>query len=857
MLSQNGLMRCYNMVPSNFENIDEMTQYLPKLKDMGINVVWMNPIQLAGQMVVEKADPTTGQDLKLKSSMYAMVDSELIDTRFSVVELDSDGFMILSEAQWQTITELQLKPIENEILKRKLQSIQKLSARIEQKEKDIKRTERSIQKKESANQDVRSLVLQLAQVKRSLENDWQKLIKKEKYYQGLMTTHIACIKALDTIAIKKFTTTAKKLGITPIFDLVFNHLSSDAPFIRDNPDFFNLEDRTFPDATAFIYSKLLGSRRQGASGEDERREIVDKIPLIIERFWEPFIRRYILEYGFCGARVDCVRKVSHEMRLPVYELIKLYVRQSSECDAIILEETLFSDLSPMEFALQVKGAGATHNTGSVYYKDRQWHGGLPEDYSNEDFHKRSLVQNGVINFTGNHDHFTCAMTVCRQLAFERLQQNIILYAAFSEELSTKQIEYATREQSMPETCLDLLKTTYIHFYIQQIIDELLKPDIYNETVIRFGKAYRDKFLTSAFSGSGGYYMLAGDEFASLYQPHIFLREDGNKVVPDQQLKIFRSKHADVAEKILHDMADAALKRRKGNAFYKQLDKHNQAILRSPIVEHLKREINTGQESNNTQEFIIRIKKQIPKLDKLLLSYEANDHSVKNGWKAPIALRAYASTEFISEVNEIMGKLPASKEGYWSELFKARDEDLLISVRMNGFGYDGDVDIVLYNLNPYKTLSIEITDLHKIANWFRQRGFPKQDSSNIHNPDYHKAYTCIMGSSETGQPPANLYFGGNIHLDESLIEHNVDIADQKRQFNIIKQPKSSIDPLMRPPLSKVIKESDEIPQGLFFMMDTFQITQTGFVLGQSEHALSVQMVASLATGQEHNSANKRI
>lgn len=859
MLSQNGLMRCYNMVPSSFRNIDEMTGYLPKLKDMGINVVWINPIQLAGQIVIEKADPNTGQDLKLKSSMYAMVDSEAIDARFSVVKRDTDGFMLLSEAQLQIITELELNPVDNDTLKRKLQSIQKLSARIVQKEKDIKRAEKNLQKKISSNKDVSNFKLQLGHLQRSLEIDKQKLNIKRKKYEALLSTHSACIRAIDSIAIKNFTSTAKKLGITPIFDLVFNHLSSDASFIKDNPEFFDLTDRTFPDATAFLYAKLLGSRRQAPSSQDERKQIIDKIPSIIEKFWEPYLRRYILEYGFCGARIDCVRKVPHELRSPVYEMIKKYVHQTNSSEAVILEETLFSDLSPMAFAEQVRGAGATHNTGSVYYKEREWHGGLPEDYSNEDFHKRSLVQNGVINFTGNHDHFPCAMTVCRQLAFERLQQNRELYAAFCEDLETKQKEYAAREQSIPETCLDILKTTYTHFYIQQIINELLDPDNFNETVIRFGKAFRDKFLTSAFSGSGGYYMLTGDEFASLYQPHIFLRANGNKVIPDQQLKIFSSENAAVAYKILHQMADASLKRRKGSALYKRLDEHNQAILQSPIVDHLKREIDAGLDSHSAQDFIRRIKRKIGEKHNLLLTYELNEHCVNNFWRAPLALKAYASKKFFMEINQILGKLPASKDGYWSELFKARDEDLLICVRMNGFGYDGEVDIVLYNLNPYKSLTIEKTDLHKIANWFRQRGFPSQHPSNINNPDFHKAYACIMGAQDTGQPPANLYFGGNIKLDESLVRHQVFVQGQQRTFNIVNAPQIEIDPLMTPAASQVVKESDEIPKALLYMMDAFQINQTADDAEQSVKSTVVQITTKpqASVGQGHKSSIKNV
>ncbi|OGT45890.1 MAG: hypothetical protein A3E83_02255 [Gammaproteobacteria bacterium RIFCSPHIGHO2_12_FULL_41_20] len=46
----NAILRCYNMFPTQFGRIDNMTAYLPQLREMGFNAVWINPIQIAGDI---------------------------------------------------------------------------------------------------------------------------------------------------------------------------------------------------------------------------------------------------------------------------------------------------------------------------------------------------------------------------------------------------------------------------------------------------------------------------------------------------------------------------------------------------------------------------------------------------------------------------------------------------------------------------------------------------------------------------------------------------------------------------------------------------------------------------------------
>ncbi|HRE31766.1 MAG TPA: hypothetical protein PLD88_07330, partial [Candidatus Berkiella sp.] len=113
-----------------------------------------------------------------------------------------------------------------------------------------------------------------------------------------------------------------QLGITPMFDAVLNHLAADASFIEKNKELFNFDDKTYPDTTAFSYSRLLGTFRGKPYPVDEQTQALQQIPHIIEVYWRPFIDLYIKEWGFSAARIDCVGKIPQQLRTAVYDLIR-------------------------------------------------------------------------------------------------------------------------------------------------------------------------------------------------------------------------------------------------------------------------------------------------------------------------------------------------------------------------------------------------------------------------------------------------------------------------------------------------------------------------------------------------------
>ena len=795
-IANNGTLRCYNMFPSHFKNINEMTEYLSHVKKLGMNAVWINPVQLTGNFVIEKSDMLTAQMQALKGSLYAMADPNLLDPRFSMVKRDEEGDALFTKEQIAQLPNYDEQNINK--IKRYRGEISDLKTQLGNKKRDLIRF--STPSKKGGTIDLKGIAaanLKIAELE-------QKLDSKLKHFNRQLQKQRSWLMSIDGKAMKAFTDRAKELGMTPMFDLVFNHLASDAPIVSDeaNAQLFNFEDKTYPDATAFAYSKLLGSRRSGPLTPQEKSDALAQIPVIIQKIWRPFIHQYVNEWGFCGVRIDCVRKVPQELRLPVYELIRQGVaRQKNPAPLVILEEALFSDLNTEEFIEKVKGANATHITGSAYYAAREWHGGLSGDYNKEDYLKRSIVKDGVINFTGNHDHFSCAMTVCRELAFERLQQNRQLFQAYN--TFVKEKELANEGRALPASSMELIKTLFMHSYVKQILSELNNHDDYNDTINRFGKAYRDKIITNVYAGSGGYFMLAGDEFASLHQPTVFIRANGEKVYPDKKLAIFDSEFTDIAMEAIRQMARESVEGKKYNNLFSQLSPENQNLFLSSFMEQIYFEINAGIEKTQEKfsKVITRLAKE-PVPPKLLSHEVATPLEYKNGWRAPASLKKFANPAFFNEMNDIMAKLPRSNHGFWSELFKSNNDDILIAVRINGQGYNAHTDVVIHNLNPDKTARLDKQTLEKIGMWLQKRGFsePKTDLAT-----YHQAYGCIMGQ-DNKQPPADLYFAGKIELDKDIEEHSVQMRGQPVKFNIVVKPKAiTFDALWTPGPETVVQE----------------------------------------------------
>lgn len=737
------------------------------------------------------------------------------------------------------------------------------------------------------------------------------------------------IQHFDYQALKVFTSKAKLLGLTPIFDLVMNHVSNDAPIVHQKPRWFS-NDNTYLDATGFKYGILTD--KQSADPKDVKY-LEKNLPEMIT-FWKKIVERHVKEWGFAGARVDCVRKVPKEVRKPIYEYIKeqvsVYHKGSTP---VILEEALFSNLDPKEFAEVLGKNGASHITGSSYYSKRLFHGGLDDSYAVEDGHKQQIVEKGVVNFTGNHDHHSMARTALFTKAYQTLQerheqyliakrrynrdinhsqlglsdQPYIVAQAFVmpaliqscaryiqsmdaqlEEMSdldllVKQIKLNPQDNHLVQQfilkCRETHEPKYQQYYkeivlacyeqehqlytmmhksfadmvdhlhandyrhdqhLAGLIESYQQPDIghqqktnrlknlvtYCETgwaeyvddpdsnerdkfalrhhlyqKLRFDNTpkddYKAKFLspifeeyfikfnlqdakslsefsiilmdglvTNALAGSGGYYLLSGDEFGSFYQPSVFLRKEGTAVYPRQRLDVLinaSNQYYELGQIALDAMSEKLLKSSLSAKEYDELLPANKARLMVYAKDEMIHRLSGGPcvELNEFFSKIQELSNETIDIEKEKSNFVPVE-SLDNGWNSFESIQQYINPKFVRKINQILEHLPEPNKGYWGQVFKTKNHNVIIAVRKNGMGVNSETDVVIVNLDPHQKHIVNYDEIHKLACWFQERLFPTPAESN---PDYHKAYWALKG--ENGMPAPRYHFAGNISLDEDV------------------------------------------------------------------------------------------
>ena len=641
----NGILRCYNMFPTQFRNIDEMTRYLPEVKKMGFNAVWINPIQYSGEVDnLFKRDKTSGVRAgnQVTQSLYAMTDSEIISPHFSVAPPET--------------------PIE-----------------------------------EAA--------------------------------------------AMDQQALKNYTDTARSNGLVPMFDLVLNHVASDSRHKMDHPEWFHEQPHAdFKDAIAFDYSKPT-----------IREEI-------IEKFWRPYISKYMLDYGFDGVRVDAVGYLHPELRRRIYEIIYEIAEANHKPKPVILDEALFSDKSVDEAveALLLPGIGPTHITGSTYYAGRDSYGVLPDWFKHEEGLKAQVVfldkgkqlreeaKGGCIGFSGNHDHNSLGMTIINEMAHRRLEEHGALRDMYHRSMHECESAYD-----------EAISSVFLYSFIKDIENEIIMG---NDAVItEVETKMRDKIAISALTTSGGWYALSGDESGDLLAKPVFRRAHAleQPYYAQQTHKIFDRHHEShgAAMSALTAMAIENIMTEKVATAYQELAGNIEAQKRLlyPYIENIQNQINAG------DTIVCACFQKKLKVERIDIQFSADDYialprTATNGWSGRHDMRS-----FMAGINEILNDLPASKFGFWSELIKLpSNPDLAIVVRKNGSGLDAETDIVIANLTPEKPILLTEKDIHDIACNFQLRVIP-EGARNTGNPNYNLAYHCIMSCIGSGR----------IHLDPTI------------------------------------------------------------------------------------------
>ncbi|OGT65110.1 MAG: hypothetical protein A3J38_09945 [Gammaproteobacteria bacterium RIFCSPHIGHO2_12_FULL_45_9] len=648
----NGIMCCYNMFPTQFGKISSMTAYLPIVRAMGFNAVWVNPLQETTGIVMEKRDKKLGVRAgnTVTGSLYAMRNTNTISTYFSEAPRSITGELLVTEAEAE---------------------------------------------------------------------------------------------AMDTQALQRFTQTACANGLVPIFDLVLNHLAADAPLCNEKPHWFAKSVHPdFQDARAFNY-------------EDDaiRQEI-------IEQFWKPYIRKYMEQYGFHGARVDAVGYIHPDVRREIYA----YIHELEGIgQPVILDEALFSgDTHKMSASLRLpSAAAASHITTGVYYAQREWHGGLPSwsqieakakgsvIFQTQEGEVREQAKGGCINFSGNHDHNSLAATIILEMANERLYQNQRLH----------QLAGHLNQKYGPDEGRECI---FLHSFASDIEQSIASQD--QAIIHEVERRMREKIAMCALTSSGGWYALAGDETGGLTPKSVFRRQQAleQDYYPQRTHSVFLGENKNLAESALIEIARSIIeehplevKAHMDEAYRALSHSQEQERILTAYVENLKNLVNCGDPIVCTQ-----LQKTLEG-SHLEISfndwdYIAASREASKGWGGHHSMR-----DFMKEVNTLLQQLPTSQYGFSSEMIRLPEKpELVIVVRKNGSGFNAETDLVIVNLTPAKPTTLELKDLEDIAVIYQKRVFPK--GFNIDDPDVAAAFFYTAKKSE-------IHLGSTILPSQELID----------------------------------------------------------------------------------------
>jgi alpha-amylase len=613
LMDGNGILSCYDMYPTQFRNLHDMTHYLPTLKELGFNAVWINPLQLPGDLNhFYKRDKTNGviQDNEVTRSLYAMSDPLLFNPQFSVASAD-------------------LTP---------------------------------------------------------------------------QQAH-----ALNCEALRSFTNTARKLGLVPMFDLVLNHLAIDTPLFKEKPHWFNGIHDHFKDVRGFNYGN-----------EKIRGEIIREL-------WQPYVRRYMLEYGFDGVRVDAVGHVHPQVRQAIYDYIHHLAEEHGKPNPVILDEALFSKrpLAAEVDYLMLTGAGPTHITTEVYNHEFNADGSLPLVVSQEEQLKANVVftykdgtlrediNGGCVNFCGNHDYRSLAMTIL----FHMAKQRVALDPSYHELMSRYQTFFPSTANEASENLHldDVINSTLLYSYVTDIQNELL--DKTSRTAQEFETLLYEKLSVTALTGSGGWFLLSGDETSDPVTKTVFQRKNTVDLsyYPQQEHAIF-SENPLVLDNVIKQMAEESfiaehLTNEPLINLYQSLSSSPEMQKRFLIahIDNIHNQINAGT-SQVVEKFCSLLSLHGIFISSNPAEYIAKPRTCDNGW-----LGLHNNFEFIKQLNWILKSLPKSICGYSSELIRLPEKaHLVVVVRKNGLDLDAPIDIVAVNLNQHQRETLTTRDMHQIA-----------------------------------------------------------------------------------------------------------------------------------------------
>ena len=359
LLIVNGILRLYDQFPRCYEDIYQMTLQLPEIAAMGFNAVWINPIQETG-----KRKHTLTQDPLNKGitnpvysgSLYAIKDTEKIDDAFTTDKqhnTQQDPHDILALRNYtKAARELGLTPIFDLVLNQVA-----LDAEVYNKHKEwfippkwnvYLRSETDVSK------------IDLSKIKGDSILFLGRDEKKSAYF----------VKNMGKDGNRLITTNTNELTIVNV-DLPNNYnqilKSGDQDLINRDEINGNLLTQIIVDATEQVGLPPNRSIHFGPFCCDFDFNN-SRVKSQIMAFLKEEIRKYIVDYGFMGVRIDAAKHLPIDVQNEIYAYINELCIKRHNVQPVIYAEVIASAGELKHLSRDMQGLGITHIMNSLFHE---------------------------------------------------------------------------------------------------------------------------------------------------------------------------------------------------------------------------------------------------------------------------------------------------------------------------------------------------------------------------------------------------------------------------------------------------------------------------------------------------------
>lgn len=314
------------------------------------------------------------------------------------------------------------------------------------------------------------------------------------------------------VELATYTKTARDNGLMPIFDLVLNHLAIDSPLVSNDAKLlseYNIKtsewfqkDSRWDDVCQFKYDDPVIAEQ------------------IVTHLWKPYIKKYISEYGFMGARIDAARLIPPNVQKELYDYIKQCVAETYGVEPIIFAEILYTPQESFDAMLQLHDKlGITHMTNDFYWTNsnlNNWQQTNEKYFRQNNLSERYKI--ATVGFAGSHDEDTLFVHALKILA-----QPYINISESEIKVTAQQLAERYQSENIP-----MVDVKTLNKYAKKHLELKKAFQLYQQKVIPADDILEKmKILVAlaALSSNGGYYLMSGDEYASTLRKNVFTTEE--------------------------------------------------------------------------------------------------------------------------------------------------------------------------------------------------------------------------------------------------------------------------------------------------------------------------------------------